>query len=79
MCAYLGGLSVGGLLDLVGALVGVADAEDAELVAVGGGHVNVAGDHSLPLLHHRAHLVTVYGRKKTVLKLCEEPQLVTHK
>jgi len=56
--AFLGGLSVGGLLDLVGALVGVADAEYAELVAVGGGHVNVAGDHSLPLLHHRAHLVT---------------------
>jgi len=56
--ADLGGLSVGGLLDLVGPLVGVSDTEDAELVAVGGGDVDVAVDHGLPLLHHGAKLVT---------------------
>ena len=59
-CTYLGGLSVWGLLDLVGPLVGVSNTEDAELVAVGGGDVDVAVDHGLPLLHHGAKLVTVW-------------------
>ena len=50
-------LSVAGLFVLVGLLAGETDAEDAELVTVGGGDFNVALDEGLPLLDHGAELI----------------------
>jgi len=51
-------LSVRGLLDLLLALfLGESGHEDSDVVVVGGLGVDVALDHSLPLLDHRAHLV----------------------
>ena len=50
-------LSVAGLLVLVGLLAGETDAEDAELVTVGGVDFNVALNESLPLLDHGAELI----------------------
>ena len=50
-------LSVAGLLVLVGLLAGETDAEDAELVTVGGVDFNVALNESLPLLNHGAELI----------------------
>jgi len=58
-------LGVGGLLDLVGALLlGESDDKDSKVVVVGGLGVNGALDHSLPLLDHTAHLVS--GEAHTV-------------
>ena len=54
----LGRLGVGRLLDLVLATLGEADAEEAELVTVGGGAVNMRLDLGLPLLDDGALLVT---------------------
>ena len=54
----LGVLSVAGLLVLVGLLAGETNAEDAELVTVGGVDFNIALNESLPLLDHGAELVT---------------------
>src|SRR5699024_3030280 len=55
--ADLSGLSVAGLLDLVGPLAGEADAKDAQKIAVGGADVHVGLDQSLPLLDHRSKLI----------------------
>jgi len=58
-------LGVGGLLDLVGALLlGESNNEHSKVVVVGGLSVNGALDHSLPLLDHAAHLVS--GEAHTV-------------
>jgi len=58
-------LGVGGLLDLVGALLlGESDDEHSKVVVIGGLSVNGALDHSLPLLDHTAHLVS--GEAHTV-------------
>ncbi len=40
-------LSVGGLSDLVGALLGETHAEQAEKIAISGFHINVGLNHSL--------------------------------
>lgn len=56
--AHLLVLGVRGLADLVGALLGEAHAKETQEVAVRGLHVHVSLDHGLPLLDHRAHLVT---------------------
>lgn len=53
----LGGLRVGGLLDLVDSSFGESDAEEAQFVSVGGGHVYVRLDLSLPLFDHGALFV----------------------
>ena len=55
--ADLGGLRVGGFLDLVLSLLGESDAEKSQFVAVGGGDVDVGFDFRLPLLDHGALLV----------------------
>ena len=55
--ADLGGGSVGGLLDLVGASLGEGDGEDAEEVVVGGLDGDVGLDEGLPLAHQRPQLV----------------------
>jgi hypothetical protein len=55
--ADLGGLRVRGLADLVLALVGEGHAEHTKDEAIGGLHVNVALDQSLPLLDEAAELV----------------------
>jgi len=60
----LGGLGVGGLLDLVLSSLGEANAEEAELVTVSGGAVNMGLDLGLPLLDDGALLVT--GQLHTV-------------
>jgi len=58
-------LGVGGLFDLVGALLlGESNNKDSKVVVVGGLSVNGALDHSLPLLDHTAHLVS--GEAHTV-------------
>jgi len=51
------GLGIGGLLDLVLSSLGEANAEEAELVTVGGGAVNMGLDLSLPLLDDGALFV----------------------
>lgn len=51
-------LSVAGLLVLVSLLAGETDAEHTELVTVGGVDFNIALNESLPLLDHRAELIT---------------------
>ena len=60
----LGGLGVGGLLDLVLSSLGEANTEEAEFVTVGGGAVDVGLNLSLPLLDDGALLVT--GQLHTV-------------
>ena len=60
----LGGLGVGGLLNLVLSSLGETNTEEAELVAVGGGAVDVGLDLGLPLLDDGALLVT--GQLHTV-------------
>jgi len=51
-------LSVGGLFDLLlSLLLGESDDEHSDVVVVGGFGVDVALDHGLPFLDHRAHLV----------------------
>jgi len=58
-------LGVGGLFDLVGALLlGEGNNKDSKVVVVGGLSVNGALNHSLPLLDHTAHLVS--GEAHTV-------------
>jgi len=52
-------LGVGGLLDLLLALLlGEGGHEHSDVVVIGGLGVHVASDHRLPLLDHRAHLVS---------------------
>lgn len=53
----LAALCVAGLLHLPLPLLGEADAEEAEVVAVRRLHVHVRLDQRLPLAHHRAQLV----------------------
>mmetsp|Transcript_21947 Transcript_21947/g.47922 ORF Transcript_21947/g.47922 Transcript_21947/m.47922 type:complete len:268 (+) Transcript_21947:153-956(+) len=53
----LGRVGVARLLELVLPLLGKADAEKAEDVAVGGLHVDMALDERLPLAHERAQLI----------------------
>ncbi len=55
--ADLAGLRVAGLLDLPLALLGEADAEEAQPVAVRRLDVDVGLDQRLPLAHHGAQLV----------------------
>ena len=50
-------LGIGGLLDLVLSSLGEANAEEAELVTVGGGAVNMGLDLGLPLLDDGALFV----------------------
>jgi len=58
-------LGVGGLFDLVGALLlGEGNDKHSKVVVVGGLSVNGALNHSLPLLDHTAHLVS--GEAHTV-------------
>ena len=52
------GLCVGGLFHLVLSPLGESDTEESQFVSVGGGDVNVGLDLRLPLLDHRALLVT---------------------
>lgn len=54
----LGGLSVGGLLDLVLSSLGETNAEKSELVSVSGSTINVSFDLGLPLLDDGALFVT---------------------
>ena len=53
----LSGLSVGGLLDLVRALLCETNGEKAEEVSIGGSDVDVRLDQGLPLAYERAELV----------------------
>lgn len=53
----LGGGSVGGLLDLVGAALGECDGKETEEVVVGGLDGDVGLDEGLPLADERAQLV----------------------
>ena len=62
----LGALSIASLLVLVGLLAGKSNAEDAELVTVGGVDFHVAFNESLPLLDHGAELIA--GNVHTVEK-----------
>ena len=55
--ADLGALGVAGLLELVLALLGEANAEQAHAVTVGGHHIGVRLNKGLPLAHHGAKLV----------------------
>merc|ERR1711953_639237 len=57
----LGALGVGELGDLVGSGLGETNAEEADLVAILGLHINVGLDESLPLLHQRLELVGGVG------------------
>ena len=54
----LGGLSVGGLLDLVLSSLGETNAKESELVSVSGSTINVSFDLGLPLLDDGALFVT---------------------
>ena len=54
----MGGLSVGGLLDLVLSSLGETNAEKSELVSVSGSTINVSFDLGLPLLDDGALFVT---------------------
>jgi len=54
----LGGLSVGGLLDLVLSSLGETNAKESELVSVSGCTINVSFDLGLPLLDDGALFVT---------------------
>ena len=54
----LGGLGIAGLLNLMGPLAGETDAEDSQQIAVGGAHIHVGLDQSLPLLDHRSELIS---------------------
>lgn len=51
-------LGVRCLLDLVVSLVGETNAEHANFVSVSGRHIDGCFDESLPLLDHRAKLVS---------------------
>jgi len=57
----LGALGVGELGDLVGSRLGETNAEETDLVAILGLHINVGLDESLPLLHQRLELVGGVG------------------
>merc|ERR1712194_910440 len=50
-------VGVAGLLELVHPLLGEADAEEPQDIAVGRPHVDVRLDQRLPLAHHRPQLV----------------------
>lgn len=63
--ADLSSLCVRGLLDLVGALLGEANGEEAEEVAIGGADIDVGLDERLPLPDERAQLV---GREVHAVK-----------
>lgn len=54
---HLGGLSVGGLFDLVGASLCETDAKQAQEIAVGGLDIDKGLDHGLPFLDHGLDLV----------------------
>ena len=54
----MGGLSVGGLLDLVLSSLGETNAKESELVSVSGSTINVSFDLGLPLLDDGALFVT---------------------
>jgi len=58
---HLRGLGVAGLLDLVFAPLGKAEAEQAQHVAVGGLQIDVRLDQRLPFADERAHLVSGEG------------------
>lgn len=53
----LGGLGVGGLLDLVGATGSETNGEQSEQVSIGGPHVHIGLNEGLPLADERPVLV----------------------
>ena len=65
-------LSVARLLDLVRPLLGESNAEHADLVVVGGLHINVSLDQTLPLAHQRSQLV---GGEVHALKSTKQPRI----
>jgi hypothetical protein len=68
---------VASLLDLVRPLLRERNAENANLVIVGGLHINVSFDHTLPLAHQRPEQVTyvVLDEADRMLDLEFEPAI----